>query len=664
MSMKTGIVLGVWTTVFAIGSLFAQAPMQGRQTSEPPLAGEMSPVPRNLPPQNLPPLEPASPAPIEDPEFRPARGVSSPMPPLESIRPEGVPMQSGIVPTGLIAPEPPTPYVVLTVRGPANAASASDITYRIFVRNPSQATARNVLVKALIPKNAKYLRSKPVANASSETQWEWQIGNLEAGGMREISVVAQPNDTSAVDVIARVSFEFGQWVQTKISQPTLKIAPTGAKIGIVQDSLSYRVELNNTGKVPITGVTVEIALTKDLQKFDPDNSGASTSKPETATRMWQIGNIGPGQTRVIDYKATAIGAGEAKSKMVILGNGVRESADFVTKISEPKLTMSVGAPDPKTALVGQPANYRITVENKGDAPMSNIRVQMSHPTDMRVRKAVNGGQYFTDSTAQWMIPRLEAGQSKQINVGLQAQTMGLKKVIVTARGDRGPEALQEVTNDFQGMASLTWGDFQGPSQISAGDKFDYLVKVNNPGTGAAKDFRLEVILPAGIRFESSDTGGQLKDGRVVFHPKHGQIDPQTAMGFSFKASSTAESSGTKRIRFHMIAKQLESEVVHDRSITILGSASSGIGQTGGSFPTPVAPPAKTGGDPASTAAIPAVPMVPAIPTGNEKKPPMPEPMLNFNKPPESPKIDLPPPPPPAPMELPKIELPPIVLPKT
>src|SRR5947209_9425160 len=183
--------------------LFAQGPSQ---SEEPPLAD----------PSVVPAV--GSFATDEAPPIRPVQGIS-PAPVAGGTR------ATPIVITGtpVYGSELPTPAVSLDVEGNGTIATGQPVVYKLYVRNNSAAKAHNVVVKVVPPKGASKLKAEP-APTHDEAETRWEFKTLNPGQSKVIELAYTPNPTATeVKLQARVQFDFGRGMVTKISQPALRV---------------------------------------------------------------------------------------------------------------------------------------------------------------------------------------------------------------------------------------------------------------------------------------------------------------------------------------------------------------------------------------------------------------------------------------------------------
>src|SRR5712692_7332530 len=114
--------------------------------------------------------------------------------------------------------DPPTPVVTICVRVPAQATAGQELEYRICLENRSAAAAHHVIVRNPLPATARFVRANSEPSAR-EPELQWQLGTLEGGARREILLVLSPTGADDIKNCARVQFEHGQCVTTKVARP-------------------------------------------------------------------------------------------------------------------------------------------------------------------------------------------------------------------------------------------------------------------------------------------------------------------------------------------------------------------------------------------------------------------------------------------------------------
>ncbi|HJT79279.1 MAG TPA: hypothetical protein VJ739_18935, partial [Gemmataceae bacterium] len=123
--------------------------------------------------------------------------------------------------------DPPVPTVALRVRVPATVAAGQEVEYHITVENRSRAAAHHVLVRDPLPANARFVRATPEPFARAP-ELLWKFGTLGPCARREIILVLTPTGPGEVRNCARVQFEHGECVSTRVGSAAPPAEPSPA----------------------------------------------------------------------------------------------------------------------------------------------------------------------------------------------------------------------------------------------------------------------------------------------------------------------------------------------------------------------------------------------------------------------------------------------------
>jgi uncharacterized repeat protein (TIGR01451 family) len=448
-----------------------------------------------------------------DEPVRLAQYTTTAAPPATPSRLPGELLGPGVFPAqytrvGSPAGELPTPVVTLHLEGSETTPTGQPVLYKLHVRNQSRTKAHNVVVKVIPPKDVTRVKHDPPPTSDeAETRWEFKF--LEPGESRTIELVYQPNaGVDEVKLLARVQFDFGRGMITKVSAPTLSVKRDGPERMIVGESGSFRITVRNTGKVTIRDIEVREFLNQGVVYDDRepargavDGRLTSSTDPKTGERTWSIPTLAPGQTQVLDYRLKAREAGGVRSTVKVKAGTLTEETSGSTEVLTATLQMKAEGPQSGKGTVGQPALYKVVVENKGSADLKNVAVRCTMPPDMRATRATNGGQPFRDSV-QWTFKELKPGEVKELNVGLTTTKPGNRTVQFSARANHGAAQQMPVTVNFIGMSDLDW-DLQGPGIEAVNKSFTYRIVVLNRGSapGMAK---VQADLAQNLVVEDSD----------------------------------------------------------------------------------------------------------------------------------------------------------------
>ncbi len=483
----------------------------------------------------------------------------------------GAPPAAAVAPAHLAEPvDPPSPAVSLHVRAPATSAPAQEIDYRILVENPSQAAAHHVVVRVPLPANASFIRASPEP-ASHEGQVVWELGTLQIGTSKELLLTLKPSNTSDVEITARVQFEHGESVRTHIGaavpQPlpaapaaplpmppaespaapppmppatapvapspmppaaapvapppmppaaappaplpkaTLRLRKAGPAQAPLNDIIQFQLEVTNVGTADAVNVEVRDTLPSGLQHLPRAGEQAGNNL------TWPAVTLRPGQKWRTDYSAIAKEVGDQENvAQVTAGGGLRERASWKVRVHEPKLAVAVTRP--QKALLNVPTKYEITISNTGAVALSGVELFDDLPEGAAFVSASDGGR-LQDGRIHWILGEAPPSRSRSVFVELKVAKEGEIVNRVSAKADRGVVANAEVKTQFEGAAGIHV-EIGSKDKLQVGSEGDYVIRVMNHGSGAAKNVQLTAIVPDALQVISKEGPTQAAQEKQTF----------------------------------------------------------------------------------------------------------------------------------------------------
>ncbi len=314
--------------------------------------------------------------------------------------------------------DPPAPHVTIRVRVPVLAPAGQPLEYRFVVQNTAQAPAHHVRVRAPLPSNSVLVEAKPEPEpAPNGGEMIWKLNTLRGGESREIKVVVKPTGAGDLQCCARVQFEHGECVRTRLAQPDLRVHFVAPAQPLLNDHVTIQLEITNLGQRDAEGVVLTNTLPAGLDFLD---SKPSTSGDNPLT--WKLGTIPVGKSQRVEYQALVTRTGALLNKAEVKDNaGAKQAASVTMDVGEPKLAVAITGP--KRRIVGRPATFQVTVSNPGTRPATHVELAGEVPPDITFLSASLGGQLF-GSTVRWKLGTLAPGAKETVTIILQARKDG------------------------------------------------------------------------------------------------------------------------------------------------------------------------------------------------------------------------------------------------
>jgi uncharacterized repeat protein (TIGR01451 family) len=483
--------------------------------------------------------------------------ADAPLPPMPIPVPGPAPHAVAPFPPPSLCPvDPPTPAVALRMRVPACIAAGQELEYRICVENCSRAAAHHVLVRNPVPPNARFVRAKPEPSAI-DPELLWQLGTLPPGACCEICLVLCPTGMGDVKNCARVQFEHGQCVCTRVVRPELTLRKCGPAQAVLLDTLSYELVVCNTGAAPATGVLLTDTLPEGLEHASGKN-----------TLTWELGTLAPGQQRCVRYQVIARKPGAwTNHATVTAAGGLHQEAISVVTVGEARLELlKVG---PEQRYLNRPATYLITATNPGVTPLTNVAITDPLPDKTAFVSATDDGKLLGHQV-QWTLGTLPPGGQRTVQVVLRATEAGEVVNRAMATADHGLHVEAMARTRFEGATGLTADIEVDPNPVEVGKQATYKITVENQGDVAVTNLRVTATIPEQMQLQTA-TGpvASKQDGQTVTFDVLPSLAPHKKVEYDVIVK--ALKAGDVRFRVAVSADQLPAGPVHrEEGTTIVG----------------------------------------------------------------------------------------------
>ena len=462
-------------------------------------------------------------------------------PPIEGQYPtKSIPAKSLM---GTFSPsDPPAPFVTIRVRVSAQASPNDELEYRILVENHSPAEAHQVRVRNNIPTNAKFLRATPPPD-SLEGELIWKLGSLPGNSSKEIKLVVTVTGTGEVDCISRVQYEHGQAVKTQLASPLL-IKMTGPIQAMLYDTLSYQIDIFNTGNSELTGV--------QLTNIIPDGLEFLTSKPSTSGEnplIWNIGAIPGGQSKRLEFQAAAKKTGEFINKATVTTtSGMKKETSSKVEVGEVKLALNLGGPDRRN--INRPTSYQITITNSGNQIVRGIKVSNKLDPSTQFLAASSGGRN-ENGEIKWLIPQLAPKQRQTVQMVIKPTIAGTLKNRTEVTADKIPTGWQvEKITIFENNNGLVAEIDKSIDPMELGEQTALTLRLINNSPNPIKNLILSAISPDTtiVTEGRGPTNFSRQPDKVGFLPLP-SLEPGKEVTYSLFLQAKKPGDGTFRLEY-------------------------------------------------------------------------------------------------------------------
>lgn len=438
--------------------------------------------------------------------------------------------------------DPPAPFVTIRVRVSAQASPNDELEYRILVENHSPAEAHQVRIRNNIPTNAKFVRASPPPD-SLESELIWKLGSLAGNSSKEIKLVVIVTGTGEVNCISRVQYEHGQAVKTQLASPLL-LKMTGPIQAMLYDTLSYQIDVFNTGNSELTGV--------QLTNIIPEGLEFLTSKPSTNGEnplVWNVGSIPGGQSKRLEFQAAVKKTGEFINKATVTtSSGMKKETSSKVEVGEIKLALNMGGPNRRN--INRPASYQITITNSGNQIVRGIKVSNKLDPSTQFLAASGGGRY-ENGEVKWLIPQLAPKQRQTVQMVIKPTAAGTLKNRTEVTADKIPTGLQvEKITVFEINNGLVTEIDKSIDPMEIGEQTALTIRLINNSPNPIKNLILTAISPdtTVVTEGRGPTSFSRQPDKVGFLPLP-SLEPGKEVTYSLFLQAKKPGDGTFRIEY-------------------------------------------------------------------------------------------------------------------
>lgn len=443
-----------------------------------------------------------------------------------------------------------SPELTLSKTGPAQSPVGMPVKYQIEVTNNGQVNAANVEVFDQIPEIMSFVEAFPQPQTRGR-QLRWQLGNLGPNERRTIELTLRADSPGSTQncAIARAepNFEARDCAPTTITTAQLKLEVTGPKEIQVGQQVSYEITIANQGDATATGLVIRDA-------FSPGLEHSTLQNPIER----ELGQLGPGQSRIIGVTFLVREEGELCQNLTLTGDGgLRAETQFcsnsVAAPPEPEPKLKVTKTGPTTRFVGQTARFLMLVKNEGDRAAQNIDVTDQWDTEfLQAQNATSGYRISEPGLISWRIPELPPGEELGFEIVFRCEKVAAEVCnrftaeavgVETARD----QACFEIRRLPPPRLEVRMSEINDP--IRVGQLTGYRVTIRNTGELDAQGVQLSVDIPPEMIFVST---GQFNDS---------QIEQETARRILFSPVNTIEPGESIRYQVNFRGTRVSRAVV-------------------------------------------------------------------------------------------------------
>ena len=429
---------------------------------------------------------------------------------------------------------------------PAEVLAGQPFAYTYKVSNLTDATLENVTVNDRVTANFAASDSSPKASNVSGGNAAWNLGNLGPKETKTITVNGASAEEGVVTTCGSATYNPVACQDIRVVKANIQLTKSEPSDVLICDPIPAVITVKNSGSSALSGVQIVDMLPAGLTSEGKQNLS------------FDIGNLAPGESKVVKYNATASTTGKiVNNAKVTSTQGVSAEASATTMVHQPVLAISCKATEQQ--FMGRKFEVCYTVSNTGDAAAAGTVLEVSVPAGLEVVSAGSGT--VAGGKITFNLGSVEASAPQNVCATFTSATGGTFDFTGSAKGACAAAVSTSCSTKVVGLAAILLEKSDDPDPVAVGDSTTYTVKVTNQGT--AVDHNIQVVVSIASELTPTSSSEGTIDGNIVTLPVVASLAPKQAVTYKIVAKGAKVGDG--HTSFKLTSDVLKSAITAEES---------------------------------------------------------------------------------------------------
>ena len=308
------------------------------------------------------------------------------------------------------------PQLQAIIKGPSQTNLGEQVTHEVVVTNTGDGVATQVKIQPTFPENLVQTKQ-----ADSNL-----IPSIQPGKSVTVVYHSQAITPGAAEIRTAVSSDDGTEPKTAhlamtVFEPTLQVAAIGPKVNFVDRNGIYTINLENSGKVPVTDILVALQVPEGL-KITTISREANVDAEKGILR-WKFAEIKAGSTEQIQMMALAEKEGDLTCNISVDSHETSEKQIYLSTKVTTRANLNVALKNNSGPVqVGGKATFSVELENDGSRKAVDVNVKIELPPSLQAVASDSQKVSITGNTISFVEPQVGPGRK----VSFQFSAVGLE----------------------------------------------------------------------------------------------------------------------------------------------------------------------------------------------------------------------------------------------
>jgi uncharacterized repeat protein (TIGR01451 family) len=303
--------------------------------------------------------------------------------------------------------------LAVRLTGPSQAEVGQEVTYRAEVANLGTVPADETLLVASLPLGMEWLGSQPPGQVF-HPRLQWPLGTLAPNETRVVDMTFQARQAVLAQLC--LTAQSGsvssrqECIETRIVERPVAITIAGPDRAEVNQRVRYLIRITNQSTQPLNNLLIR-------DQFDPGLQHAQA----TGSVERDLPALPPGATEEFPIAFTVTQAGQLCHRVQVLdaqGTTLASAESCLSALAAVRRELQLTLPGPSRLQVGAQVTVPVQLTNSSEVPLTNIQLVARYPGDLQLVAASSGAQ-SAEGQVQWVLPRLDPGQSASLEATFQ-----------------------------------------------------------------------------------------------------------------------------------------------------------------------------------------------------------------------------------------------------